>query len=307
MIGALIDAVVERILAAVPDAARDSARRPAKRLRARLTLGAWALGDGADTASAIDAAAIVELLHLASLLHDDVIDDSDTRRGFPALQHVIGKEAAVVTGISIVTAAYDVAWQLGEPAAWRVSSCAATLAEGEILDCDRAFDAEFGFENYLVVARKKTGALFALACWLGGYAANLDDKDCAKLYRFGESLGIAYQVADDCADFRADKAAGKPCGIDWAAGVYGAPILLALARETPPAHELRRFLHRYSFVPDELSLVGELVVQAGGFTEAAAKVDELVARAAAELGTELGSRDRSGVLAGVSTDIGALL
>jgi geranylgeranyl pyrophosphate synthase len=303
----LNDAVTEGLRAAVPAVARDAAARPSKRLRARLALGAWALGDNTRSERAVAAAVIVELLHLASLFHDDVIDDADTRRGVAALQCTIGKESAIVTGLTIVATAYDMARRLGEQAAWRMSSCAAMLAEGEILDCDRAFDVDFGFEDYLAVARKKTGALFALACWLGAHAANLSELACASMYRFGETLGIAYQVADDCADFRADKTAGKPCGADWAAGVYGAPIVLALARDTPQAHDLRRFLRRYSVAPDELPVVGELVVEAGGFTDAAGKVDELIALAATKLGAELGARDRSGLLAGVSIDIGALL
>jgi geranylgeranyl pyrophosphate synthase len=266
----------------------------AKRLRARLVRGCHALADptGTVTEEVVAAGAIVEMLHLASLLHDDVVDEAVIRRGVPAVQQVSGREAAIVVGLAVFTRALDLAVALGEDAAWQVSSIAAALAEGQILDCDRAFDLDLNIDDYLRLARKKTGVLFGLSCWLGAAADGLPREDRDRVFQFGETLGVAYQIADDCVDFVADtEVSGKRFGADWAAGVYGAPTILALGSGGDAAGKLRSLLARSSVRPEEFPRARQLVVDAGGFTDGAQLIDSLVAAAANTLGTELSRRD----------------
>src|SRR5262249_13334414 len=142
------------------------ARRPAKRLRSTL-LGACARLGTPDPERVVRLGALVELLHLASLLHDDVIDRAATRRGGPAAHTVVGPERAVLAGLACFALAGMEAASIGEGLDQLVSGTVAGLAYGEMLDVERAFDTALSLPDYLELTERKTGDLFRLSCLLG--------------------------------------------------------------------------------------------------------------------------------------------
>ncbi|WP_433334701.1 polyprenyl synthetase family protein [Spirillospora sp. CA-294931] len=235
-------------------------RDPGKCLRS-LLLGAAARCGVHDTERTVRLGAVVELLHLASLVHDDVIDDAGTRRGGPAVHVVAGRELAVLAGLACLALAGTEAAELGPDVDRAVSRTAAELALGEMLDVQRAFDAALPLEDYRLVVERKTGALFGLCCALGAASGGLSGERVRALAGFGRDLGVAFQILDDCLDL-APVAGGKPVGTDHLLGLFGAPTLFALRSD--PSGALAALLLAPSFSAADLPEVRRLVNAAGG-------------------------------------------
>ena len=252
-------------LRTLPEALREPAAeladRPAKSLRPLLVAACAAFGRPS-AADVIDRAALVELLHLASLLHDDVIDGAPLRRGAPSAYAAYGAEPAMLAGLGCFALVGMRATRLGGEEHLMVARVAARLALGELTDIERAFDTQVRVEDYVELVEGKTGSLLGLACALGALAGRVDAPVAAALRSFGVQLGIAFQILDDCLDLRHVLLEGKPLGTDHLLGLFGCPTLFALAADT--GGELRRLLLAPDLRPGDLPRVRELVERHGG-------------------------------------------
>lgn len=240
---------------------------PGKFVRPRL-LAACAGFGMADPGRLVRLGALVELIHLASLLHDDVIDEAETRRGAPAVHTAVGTEQAMLAGLACFALVGTEAADLGEGIAGAVSLAVAKLAYGELLDVERAFDTAFPLPAYLELVQSKTAELFRLCCLLGAAEARCGPGEVDALVRFGTALGVAFQIFDDCLDLRPSHS-GKPVGTDHALGLFGAPTLYALRADS--GGELATLLLSPSFDIGDMPEAHSLVEARGGL-EAAARL-----------------------------------
>jgi heptaprenyl diphosphate synthase len=207
---------------------------------------------------------LVELLHIATLLHDDVIDRAATRRGQPAAHTVAGHELAVLAGTALLAVAGQEAAELGAGVSQLFGATAADLAHGELLDVERAFDVAFDADSYLDLVRHKTSALFRLACVLGAGEAGVDEDTVVAVAAFGAGLGAAFQIADDCLDLRAEPG-DKPAGTDHLLGLFGLPTLCALRNG---ADDLRALLLKPDLAVTDLPAIRAAVLASGGIDDA---------------------------------------
>ena len=202
-----------------------------KHLRpALVALTANALGEAND--SHITVAMIIEMVHLATLVHDDVMDESEIRRGRPTLAAHWGNEIAVLFGDCLFAQALKLAASFPTPEICRAVAMATnTVCSGEILQTQHRRDFQFSRNEYFRVLEMKTAALFALSSELAAYLSGATGTQRAALRQFGLAFGTAYQVYDDCVDlFGSETAAGKSLGTDLAKGKMTLPVLLCLER-----------------------------------------------------------------------------
>lgn len=242
--------------------------RPGKRLRSRLVAICASLGKLSDLAGVVRAGAVVELLQIASLLHDDVVDQADTRRFAPAAHVSHGVESALLGGVACFALAGTEAAELGSTANAVTARAVADLSRGEMLDVERAFDVKLSSEDYLAVVEGKTAPLFRLSCQLGAVQGRCDQEVSRALAAFGGDLGVAFQVLDDCLDIE-HAGTGKPGGRDLALGLFGAPILCAL-QAAGTDRELAGLLLSPDFDGVDMRQVCELVERYDGVVTARA-------------------------------------
>lgn len=205
-----------------------------KQLRPVLVaLSAGATGQPND--SHVLAAVIIEMIHLATLVHDDVMDEATLRRGRPTLAANWGNEISVLLGDCLFAHALKLAASFPTTEICRaVSSATNTVCSGEILQTQRRKNFELTRQEYFKVLTMKTGELFALSCDLGAFLSRANSRERLSLKQFGLSIGTAYQVYDDCLDlFGTEAKAGKSLGTDLAKGKLTLPMLIAMERATP--------------------------------------------------------------------------
>ena len=217
-------------VALIPQLAAHLVAAGGKRLRPLLTLAAAKLC-GYEGTRQIQLAACVEFIHTATLLHDDVVDESVLRRGYASANAVFGNKASVLVGDFLFARAFQLMVDDGSLEVLRIlSAAAATIAEGEVLQLTTQNDLETTEARYFDVIRGKTAALFAAACEVGGVIAGRPAAQCAALAQFGTDLGMAFQLVDDALDYSADEAElGKTVGDDFREGKLTYPVLLAIA------------------------------------------------------------------------------
>lgn len=200
-----------------------------KRVRPLLTLSCTAMFDG-DMKRAHRLAAAVEFIHTATLLHDDVVDDSSERRGKKSANIVFGNEASVLVGDFLFSRAFQLMVADGSLEVLRIlSTASAVIAEGEVLQLSAQNNIDTSMNDYIAVIEGKTASLFAAACEVGPVIANQDDATIKALRDYGMNLGMAFQIIDDVLDYNADRAKlGKTVGDDFREGKMTAPVLFAL-------------------------------------------------------------------------------
>ena len=217
-----------------------------KRMRPRIALLAFAACGGREPSAAIAAAAATELIHTASLVHDDIIDQSPLRRGRPTLHVTYGIPHALVAGDYLFTQGFALAGQLPPEVVAVNSEACLHLAEGEVME-QRLLQDEITEEAYLHIITKKTAEPIRACARAGAILAGASDEVVAELGRYGLELGIAFQIADDVLDIAGDpRETGKVVGQDAKTGVLTLPVGLgadatafrALARTLDP-EELR--------------------------------------------------------------------
>lgn len=202
-----------------------------KRLRPALTLASYYAVCGAERAS--DAAVIggssVELVHIGSLHHDDVIDEADTRRGVPSVNARWSNIVAILSGDYLLARASALAASLGAEVAALLADTIGELCRGQVLELRHLFDVERSEAVYLSAIRGKTASLFGTSCRIGGMVADVTGPTLDALTTFGDNLGMSFQIIDDVLDITAAEAElGKPAGNDVAEGIYTLPVIYAL-------------------------------------------------------------------------------
>ena len=202
-----------------------------KRLRPMLTLGSARMC-GYQGTRHLGLAASVEFIHTATLLHDDVVDESDLRRGSASANAVWGNKASVLVGDFLFSRAFQLMVADGSLEVLDIlSNTSAVIAEGEVMQLITTNDTETGEPAYLDVIRAKTAQLFAAACKLGAVVAERPKVEEEALDTFGINLGIAFQVIDDVLDYSAKQATlGKAIGDDFREGKISLPVILAFHR-----------------------------------------------------------------------------
>ena len=216
----------------IPQLAAHIVAAGGKRLRPLLTLGHGAdvrLSGPDGAARHVDLAACVEFIHTATLLHDDVVDESRLRRGLASANAVFGNKASVLVGDFLFARAFQLMVDDGSLKVLAIlSKAAATIAEGEVLQLVTQNDLSTSEARYLEVVQGKTAALFAAACQIGAVVANRPEREEAALSAYGMKLGIAFQLVDDALDYVADQATlGKTIGDDFREGKITLPVLVA--------------------------------------------------------------------------------
>ncbi len=229
-VNALILSRADSHIEMVPELARYLIESGGKRLRPMLTVAAAQLFGGG-TGSAINFAAAVEFMHNATLLHDDVVDESDMRRGKPAARMVWGNKASILVGDFLLGQAFMMMVETGDIAALGVLSAAsAVMAEGEVFQLAKTGDLTTTPADYAEVIRAKTAVLFEAACEVGAMSGGADDSGRKALARYGLELGNAFQLVDDVLDYGGQSGAlGKNTGDDLREGKMTLPVILALS------------------------------------------------------------------------------
>jgi octaprenyl-diphosphate synthase len=212
-----------------------------KRLRPMLhVLAAGAAGYAG--AQHIKLAAVIEFIHTSTLLHDDVVDESDLRRGRKTANALWGNAASVLVGDFLYSRSFQLMVELDDMRVMRIlADTTNTIAEGEVLQLLNIGNADVDEAAYLAVIERKTAVLFAAATELGGLLGGLPDAKVAALRRYGMELGYAFQIADDLLDYVSDAdTLGKNIGDDLAEGKPTLPLIYALERATPAQAESMR-------------------------------------------------------------------
>lgn len=215
----------------IPEIAKHLIDSGGKRLRPMITL-ATAQMCGYEGDHHITLAASVEFMHTATLLHDDVVDESDMRRGKQAARMLWGNEASVLVGDFLLGQAFRMMVEVGSLSALGVLSEAATvIAEGEVLQLAAAKNLETTEDEYLTVIRSKTAALFAAAAEVGPIIAGRDQSIINGFRSFGTNLGVAFQLIDDALDYGGTSSSlGKNVGDDFREGKITLPVVLSYRR-----------------------------------------------------------------------------
>lgn len=192
---------------------------------------------------AIDAAASLELLHNASLIHDDVVDESQKRRGLPTINHLYDNRIAVLTGDYFVSCALACSVRTNQMAIIAsLGVLGRELARGEIDQLSNAREHRLDEDAYFEVIRRKTASLFYACMQVGALAAGACEADVERLGQFGEKLGLCFQIKDDIFDYFEDKVIGKPTGNDLREGKLTLPLIHAITQGKGEENERMRAL-----------------------------------------------------------------
>ena len=202
-----------------------------KRMRPLITVAA-ARAAGGSIEHPLKLAASVEFIHTATLLHDDVVDGSERRRGKVAAHLIWGSATSVLVGDFLFARAFELMVETGQMRALGILARASSvIAAGEVLQLTRAHDLNLDRDTYLQIISAKTAELFAAAAEAGAVGAGADDAAVAALRSYGLNLGLAFQLADDALDYGgSSEALGKNAGDDFREGKVTLPLLLAMAR-----------------------------------------------------------------------------
>lgn len=266
---ARVDAlIVERMqspVPVIPALAEHLISAGGKRLRPLLTVAAARLL-GTEGSAHLKLAAAVEFIHTATLLHDDIVDGSRTRRGKAAAHLIWGPAQSVLVGDFLFTQAFELMVATGSLKALALLSRASSvIAEGEVLQLTRAHDLELDQAVYLEIISAKTAALFAAAAESGAVAADATDAEARALRDFGQNLGLAFQLADDALDYGGQsEVLGKDAGDDFREGKATLPLLLAVARTRGREDAFwRRTIAEREQTEDDFRRARELVIGTG--------------------------------------------
>jgi heptaprenyl diphosphate synthase len=243
-----------------------------------LVLLAGYFGDPTDP-RLIPGSVTIELTHLATLYHDDVIDEAEDRRGVASTNARWDNTVAILTGDYLFARASELSADLGTEVCRLLARTIAVLCDGQIREVDAAGKLEQTEAAYLEIIRRKTGILIATSCRLGGLLSDTPEDQLEVLEAFGESIGMAFQLSDDIMDVTASQLElGKEPGTDMREGVYTLPVLHAL-HEGPDRAELQRLLAHGAPDGEMLDRALQIVRGGGSIEHARAAVSTEVARA----------------------------
>ena len=222
------------------------------------------------------AAVGLELLHTASLVHDDVVDESEERRGQASVNATYNNKVAVLVGDYILsTALLKVAQTGNQRIIEYLAELGRTLAAGEILQLSNIQNQELSEEVYYQVIKQKTAALFEACASIGAISAGASDEEIKKASEFGQTLGIMFQIRDDIFDYYDSKEIGKPTGNDMTEGKLTLPVIYALNNsDFESMQTLARKVKAGTINPDEIAVLVEFTKQQGGIEYAEKRMQE---------------------------------
>ena len=206
-----------------------------KRVRALLTMGSAKLGGYNHGSRDVNLAACVELIHSATLLHDDVIDESKVRRGTKTANSIWGNQSPILVGDYLLSRCFEMMVEDGNLEILKLlSSTSSKIAQGEVLQLTYKGEADLLEENYIKIISLKTAALFSAATRVGACIAGLDKKKKEALESYGKNIGLAFQIADDALDyFSQEKIFGKEIGKDFFESKVTLPIIIVFQKANP--------------------------------------------------------------------------
>lgn len=247
-----------------------------KRLRPALYFLALHSGKKADVGQAMPLAVALEMIHMASLVHDDVIDSAGVRRGAPTANARWGNQAAILGGDYLFARAFSLVAEndYDKRVTRRLATLICDLSAGEIIQNKEIYKASRDEAEYYERIAKKTANFLAVCCELGGIVAGLPEDEVTALYQYGKSLGMAFQITDDLLDLTAESdVIGKPAGNDILQGIVTLPVIRAL-EVSPKAAALEEIVTCPSMSAEMLAEALEIVKDTDGLAYAQAKVDE---------------------------------
>jgi heptaprenyl diphosphate synthase len=240
----LIDETLSSVPAIIDDVMQHLRGTHGKRFRAVLLLSCAVDEEGFVCKDAVIAAAIIEILHLATLVHDDVIDDAKTRRGKQSIQNKFGKKTAVVCGDYLFCTCFELASQISANHPERFSDLSRAISKiclGELSQLKHNGDFELSVKSYLKIIAGKTSAMFAFAMYTGSLLHDDNIKKARTFAKLGYYIGMMFQLEDDCIDYESDyDIAHKPVKHDLAEGVVTLPLIFSLAQKPLLKHILKR-------------------------------------------------------------------
>ena len=281
-----IDAVLKTNVPGLSDMTSYLAASTGKGLRALLLLTAAADADGKLPPDAPKAAAALELMHMATLIHDDVIDNASTRRGVPALHHKFGTRNAVICGDYLLSQSMLMFANMDtqrinreedfSPPIRRVSRALSAVCRGEYLQHLNTGNLDMHLFTYLRIISGKTAALFYTAAYIGGKLGEEPQKAAQDLGRFGRYLGMIFQIYDDCKDYEwTQSRALKPVGSDIKSGVVTLPLLFAIKKNP----ELRGMAKEIMAAKTDAGEFIQSVLRSGGADDARVLAERYVKKA----------------------------
>lgn len=278
-----------------------------KRIRPVLTVVACQVAGGPAIDDAVQGGIACELVQTGSLYHDDVIDESSTRRGVETVNAKWGNLQAILAGDFLLARASEIAASLGAEVAGLLGNTIARLCEGEIEQLRHTYDVNRPESSYFSSIEGKSASLFSTATRIGGIVGGLDRSHIDALTRFGLAYGMVFQIVDDVLDIIAtDEQLGKPAGHDMVEGVYTLPVLRTLARSGVASDELRDLLgHPIDAVVCDKAL--SIVRSGPGIPEAIAAAATYVADAVAACASLPESAATSALAAAPQTLLDSLL
>jgi len=238
-----------------------------KRLRPALAVAVGELTGGPASDDVIMGAVAVELVHLGSLYHDDVMDEARTRRTVESVNARWGNLVAILAGDFLLARASEIAASLGTEVAGLLATTIGRLCEGQVRELAQTFDVTRSEESYLTSIAGKTAALLATSCRIGAITAGIDRAGIDALTDYGERVGMVFQIVDDILDVVAtDEELGKPAGNDLVEGVYTLPVIRALA--SAEGSEQLRGLLGAPLESDQVEAVRAIIRSNGAVAEA---------------------------------------
>jgi len=270
----LLDTIVQYLL-----------KRKGKQIRPTLVLLSAELCGGI-TERSYRGATLVELLHTATLVHDDVIDEAETRRGVASINALWKNKVGVLLGDYLLSRGLLLALDARDYDLLHITSDAVRrMSEGELLQLETARKLDMTEERYFQIIADKTGSLIAACMAAGAASAGADEETVARAKAIGETIGLAFQIRDDLFDYDPSAAAGKPVGLDLQDRKMTLPLILALERADDPTRKrIRRIVRKRKKSRAEVDEVVTFVTTSGGLAEARARMVTLATDAADALG-----------------------
>ncbi|MFC4605073.1 polyprenyl synthetase family protein [Rhodococcus kronopolitis] len=266
------------------EAALHLAKAGGKRFRPLFTLLTAQLGPNPVDPATVTAATVVELVHLATLYHDDVMDEASMRRGAPSANARWGNSIAILAGDYLFAHASRLTSTLGPEAVRVIAETFAELVTGQMRETIGVRDHQDPIEHYLKVVWEKTGSLIAACGRFGGTFSGASAEDVERLERLGDAVGTAFQISDDIIDISSVAAqSGKTPGTDLREGVHTLPVLYALREQGPDADRLRVLLDGPVTDDDAVAEALVLLDRSPGMAAAKAKLAEFADAARAQL------------------------
>lgn len=257
-----------------------------KRVRPALTiLSNYAVGGEGSRYNSIRMATVMEFLHTATLVHDDIIDDADTRRDRPTVNALYGNQTAVLMGDWLYMSAFETSLaERSLPILDILTAVTRKMTEGELLQLNLLGRTDVSESQYLDVLQRKTAYLFSACCEVGAMLGGAGERQCQALADYGVNLGTAFQLVDDLLDFTAsDDALGKASGVDLIAGKVTLPLIYLLEKDSSGREMVETVIREGNYSTVSRSDLLRAVERVGGLEQARARADGFAEAARASL------------------------